>query len=341
MVKPTDGENLTGQSIIGTSIEMSRVKEIALRVSICTANVLITGESGTGKEMIARFIHQNGPRALKPFIAINCSAIPEALLESELFGHARGSFTGAVQSKRGLFEEAEGGTLLLDEIGDMSVSLQSKLLRVVQERRVRGVGENFDRAIDIRIISATHQDLKAAIKAGTFREDLFYRLSVIPIELPPLRARSGDIPLFATFFLKKYALMNQTEILGFSPQAISKLEAMRWSGNVRELENSVERAIVFCQTKIIEESDFATAESKTSEIFYDDSEHPLTTIDHLEKSYIQMVLRRTGDRKDEAAQILGINRRTLYRKEKEFDRVSCDVPMVNLPLTAPALHQGS
>ena len=183
--------------MIGKSPALKAVFDLVQRVAQATANVLITGESGTGKEMVARAIHQNGPRAQKPFVAINCSAIPETLLESELFGHAKGSFTGAIQRKRGMFEEADGGTLFLDEIGDMNVLLQAKLLRVIQEKKVRAVGDNVDKPIDVRIVAATHKDLKAAMKDGRFREDLYYRLSVIPIVIPPLRHRKEDIPLLA------------------------------------------------------------------------------------------------------------------------------------------------
>ena len=189
--------------IIGKSSPMQSVFDLISRVSGSTANVMIQGESGTGKELVAKAIHKLGPRANKSFVAINCTAIPDTLLESELFGHAKGSFTGAIARKKGLFEEADGGTIFLDEIGDMDMALQAKLLRVIQEKRVRAVGDNVDKAIDVRIITATHKDLKAAIKDGRFREDLFYRLSVIPILIPPLRHRLDDIPLLAHAFLEK------------------------------------------------------------------------------------------------------------------------------------------
>ncbi|MGE0616424.1 MAG: sigma-54-dependent transcriptional regulator, partial [Bacteriovoracia bacterium] len=209
--------------IVGKSGGMKGVFDLVQRVSQATANILITGESGTGKEMVARAIHENGARARKPFVAINCTAIPETLLESELFGHAKGSFTGAIQRKRGLFEEADGGTLFLDEIGDMNIQLQSKLLRVLQEKKVRAVGENIDKNVDVRIVAATHKDLKAAIKDGRFREDLYYRLSVIPIVIPPLRNRKEDIPLLAEHFLNKYAATNNANVKGFTKRAMNRL----------------------------------------------------------------------------------------------------------------------
>ncbi len=310
--------------VIGKSPGMKSVFDLVSRVSQATANVLIMGESGTGKEMVARAIHDGGPRAKKPFIAINCTAIPENLLESELFGHAKGSFTGAIQRKRGLFEEAEGGTLFLDEIGDMNVSLQSKLLRVIQERKVRAVGENVSKDVDVRIVAATHKDLKAAIKDGRFREDLYYRLSVIPVVIPPLRQRKEDIPLLAEHFLKKYAALNHVRVKGFSKRAISKLISLRWDGNVRELENYVERAVVLATGNLIDEVDIPTPETASGEQFFGDSTQDFPTIEQLEKRYIQLVLEKTGGKKDRAAQILGINRRTLYRKEREYGLAAPD-----------------
>jgi DNA-binding NtrC family response regulator len=276
--------------------------------------------------MVARAIHQNGPRASKPFIAINCTAIPESLLESELFGHAKGSFTGAIQRKRGLFEEAEGGTLFLDEIGDMNPLLQSKLLRVIQERKVRAVGENIDRPMDVRIIAATHKNLKTAIKEGRFREDLFYRLSVIPIVIPSLRNRRDDIPLLAEHFLKKYSAMNNSRVKGFSKRAMAKLMEQKWEGNVRELENVVERAVVLCPNPLIDESDIPTTETQNAEAFFSGAIEDFPTVAQLEERYIKIVMDKTAGRKDKAAQILGINRRTLYRKERELGLVPADAP---------------
>ncbi len=305
-------------NILGKSQAMKSVFDLVTRVSQTTANVLIMGESGTGKEMVARAIHKTGPRAQKPFVAINCTAIPETLLESELFGHAKGSFTGAHQRKQGLFEEAEGGTLFLDEIGDMDGTLQSKLLRVIQEKKVRAVGDNTLRDINVRIIAATHKDLKAAMKDGRFREDLYYRLSVIPILIPPLRERKEDIPLLAEHFLKKYSATNNTNVRGFTKSAMNKLLTLRWEGNVRELENIIERAVVLSSGTFIDERDLPSPETQNPEQFFSSSTGDFPTIDQLEKRYMGLVLEKSGGRKDKAAQILGINRRTLYRKEREY-----------------------
>lgn len=312
--------------VIGKSASMKAIFDLVARVSHATANVLVTGESGSGKEMVARAIHESGPRANKPFIAINCTAIPESLLESELFGHAKGSFTGAIQRKRGLFEEAEGGTLFLDEIGDMNPLLQSKLLRVIQERKVRAVGENVDRPVDVRIVAATHKDLKAAIREGRFREDLYYRLSVIPIVIPSLRSRRDDIPLLAEHFLKKYSAVNNAKVKGFSKRAMAKLMGLKWEGNVRELENVVERAVVLCTNPLIDEEDLPSQETQNPETFFSGAIEDFPTVAQLEERYIRVILEKTAGRKDKAAQILGINRRTLYRKERELGLVPADSP---------------
>jgi two-component system response regulator HydG len=321
----TMGEG-SGQ-FLGKSAAMRQVFDLVERVSKVSANVLVTGESGTGKERVARAIHELGPRAQKPFVAINCTAIPETLLESELFGHAKGSFTGAIARKRGLFEEADGGTLFLDEIGDLNVSLQAKLLRVIQEKKIRPVGDNTTRDVDVRIIAATHKDLKGAIKSGLFREDLFYRLSVIPIAIPPLRDRPEDIPLLAEHFLKRAAAANRVQVRGFSPAAMARLMKMRWEGNVRELENLVERLVVLSEGALIEEKDVPNQGEVTVEGFFRSATQDLPTIDQLEARYMRLVLERTAGKKDKAAQILGINRRTLYRKEREYGFVAADAPV--------------
>ena len=312
--------------VIGKSAGMKSIFDLVSRVSQVTANVLVTGESGTGKEMVARAIHENGPRARQPFVAINVTAIPETLLESELFGHAKGSFTGAIQRKRGLFEEAHGGTLFLDEIGDMNVQLQSKLLRVIQEKKVRAVGENSAKDIDVRIIAATHKDLKLAMKEGRFREDLYYRLSVIPILIPPLRHRQDDIPLLAQHFLKKYAAANQVNVRGFTKRAIEKMTSLRWEGNVRELENVVERAVVLCKNQWIDEAEIPSPDMLSAESFFGNATGDFPTLEVLEKRYIKLVLEKTGGKKDQASQILGMNRRTLYRKERDYDLIPQDSP---------------
>ncbi|MEN0059434.1 MAG: sigma-54 dependent transcriptional regulator [Bdellovibrio sp.] len=304
--------------IIGKSSAMHAVFDLIQRVAPSAANVLIQGDSGTGKELVARAIHQLGPRREKSFVAINCTAIPDTLLESELFGHAKGSFTGAVQRKKGLFEEAEGGTLFLDEIGDMDLNLQSKLLRVIQEKRVRAVGDNTDHAVDVRIIAATHKDLKAAVREGRFREDLFYRLSVIPVYIPPLRHRVDDIPLLAHFFLEKYNSLNGHHIQGFAPPAMQTLLSLPWEGNVRELENVIERAVVLSRSSRIEPQDLPQADTLSSEAFMSQVVEEMPSLEDMERRYIRYVLDKTGGRKEKAAHILGINRRTLYRKERDY-----------------------
>ncbi|MEK7690194.1 MAG: sigma-54 dependent transcriptional regulator [Bdellovibrionota bacterium] len=319
-------KNWSMGELLGKSASMKSVFDLVNRVATATANVLITGESGTGKEMVARAIHQSGPRANKPFVAINCTAIPENLLESELFGHAKGSFTGAIQRKKGLFEEAEGGTLFLDEIGDMNVSLQSKLLRVLQEKKVRSVGDNITRDVDTRIIAATHKDLRAAIREGLFREDLFYRLSVIPILIPPLRSRLEDIPILAEHFLRKFAATNGVQVRGFTKRAMNKLVGLRWEGNVRELENMIERAVVLSTSQLIDENDVPAPDTENPEQFFSGATGDWPALEQLEKRYIHLVLEKTAGRKDKAASILGINRRTLYRKEREYGFVSPESP---------------
>lgn len=304
--------------IIGKSAPMQAIFDLIQRVAPTSANVLIQGDSGTGKEMVARAIHQLGPRKDKAFVAINCTAIPDNLLESELFGHAKGSFTGAIQRKKGLFEEADGGVIFLDEIGDMDLNLQSKILRVLQEKRIRAVGDNQDKAVDVRIIAATHKDLKAAIRDGRFREDLYYRLSVIPVLIPPLRHRIEDIGLLAYHFLDKANAHNGKSITGFTSEAMQTLISLPWEGNVRELENVIERAVVLCQQNTIDRNDLPRPESLSPDAFLSQINEELPTLEDMERRYIRFVMDKTGGKKEKAAHILGINRRTLYRKEREY-----------------------
>lgn len=304
--------------IIGKSSAMLAVFDLIQRVAPSSANVLIQGDSGTGKEMVARAIHKLGPRKANNFVAINCTAIPDTLLESELFGHAKGSFTGAIQRKKGLFEEADGGTIFLDEIGDMDLNLQTKILRVLQEKRIRAVGDIVDRPVDVRIIAATHKDLKAATREGRFREDLFYRLSVIPIYIPPLRHRIEDIPLLAQYFLEKYNSTSANGNKSFSPEALNALISLPWEGNVRELENVIERAVVLTPGDIIQRADLPHAENMSAEAFMSQTIEELPTLEDMERRYIKFVLDKTAGRKEKAAHILGINRRTLYRKERDY-----------------------
>lgn len=301
--------------LIGSSSEMQRVFSLARKVAASDVNVLIVGESGTGKEVIASTIHRLSRRRDRPFIAINCAAIPRELLESELFGHARGAFTGATAARRGLFEEAHQGTILLDEIGDLPLPLQAKILRLLQTKAVKPLGQNVSREVDVRIVSATHKNLRCLIKSGEFREDLYYRLNVMPIQLPPLRERRTDIPELAGHFLRKYAPLIRGRDIYFSPEAMAKLKRLPWRGNVRELENAVERAIVLADGDLIEDRDIVVDEQDSPAATPDDLFNAGLSLRDLEREYIKHVLRKTGNRKEAAVRILGIDRKTLYRKE--------------------------
>lgn len=321
-LKSIFNEELGISGVIGRSQGFKKAIELAKRVASSQSNILITGESGSGKEVIAKAIHELGDKKDGPFIAINCSAIPENLLESELFGHAKGSFTGASDKKIGLFEEANKGTLFLDEIGDLSLPLQAKLLRVLQERKVKRIGENHYREFSARIICATHKDLKKEVAQGNFREDLFFRLNVIPIYLPPLRERKEDILPLSEYFLKKFAAMNNSNVKGFSKEAIKKLEINEWKGNVRELENAIERAVVLSVSDIIQPEDLPSSENFTSEqkselSFVETSK--VMTLDELSKKYIRLVFDKNNGAKEQTAKDLGIDRKTLYRKLKEMN----------------------
>lgn len=317
------------KGVIGKSQGFKKALELAKRVSGSQANVLITGESGSGKEVIARAVHELGDKKDGPFIAINCSAIPENLLESELFGHAKGAFTGAHDKKVGLFEEANKGTLFLDEIGDLSLPLQAKLLRVLQERKVKRIGENQYRDITARIICATHKDLRKEVSEGRFREDLYFRLNVIPIYMPPLRERKDDILPLSEYFLKKFAVMNNVTVKGFAKEAIQKLENLEWKGNVRELENAIERAVVLTTSEVIQPDDLPTIEDTFSQKTVESSSSGIkgvsfeddkpVTLDELCKKYIQFIFDKNDGAKEQTAKDLGIDRKTLYRKLKEMD----------------------
>jgi DNA-binding NtrC family response regulator len=301
----------------GASPAMREIFALIKRVASSRSSVLITGESGTGKEVVARTIHFTGGRAKGPFIPVNCTAIPEGLLESELFGHVRGAFTGAHATKRGLFEEANGGTLFLDEIGDMGAQLQGKLLRVLQDQEIRPVGGNSSVKVDVRIIAATNKDLRAEMDAGRFRADLYYRLNVIPIQIPPLRERPEDVALLANQFLRRHSAGRARQL---TPAALEALKRRRWEGNARELENYLERVLAFCDRDVIDLADLPRSDASPDGA-------PLTPKDalgfalerrmsvrDLEDWYIDEVLRFTGGNKVQAARILGINRRTLYRR---------------------------
>jgi DNA-binding NtrC family response regulator len=306
--------------LIGTSPAMREIFALIRKVAGTRSNILITGESGTGKEVVARTLHFVGTRASKPFIPVNCTAIPEGLLESELFGHVRGAFTGAHASKRGLFEEADGGTLFLDEIGDMGPGLQSKLLRVLQDGEIRPVGGNRAISIDARIITATNKDLRAELEAGRFRQDLFYRLNVIPLHIPPLRERRADIPPLAEAFLRKHA---DGEKRSISPEAMNMLMDRPWEGNARELENLIERALALSEQPEIQPKDLpllggpaSTSKPHPEQALLETAVDHKLTLREVEDRYIDAILRETDGNKVQAARILGINRRTLYRRSE-------------------------
>jgi two-component system response regulator AtoC len=301
------------ENIIAKSSKMQRVIEIIKVVAKSNATVLITGESGTGKELVARAIHSQSHRRNKPFVAVSCAALPESLLESELFGHEKGSFTGAYAQKKGKFEFANGGTLFLDEVGEMSANIQVHLLRVLEEKEFTRVGGNEPIKVDVRVVSATNKDLRKAIERQEFREDLYYRLNVVNIELPPLRERKEDVPLLAEHFLHKFAAENQKEITGFSPEAIELVLDYDWPGNVRELENAIERAVILAKDSIITVD--SLPQENLSPAF---SAGPKESLKEVEKGHIQNVLRETGENYSEAARILGISRMTLYNKAKEY-----------------------
>jgi DNA-binding NtrC family response regulator len=303
--------------IVGQSPAMQKVFAKIRRAAPSDSTVLLTGESGTGKELAARAIHNLSPRKDKEFVPVDCSALVESLLESELFGHVKGSFTGAHQTKHGLFELANQGTFFFDEITNLSLNIQAKLLRVIQEREFMKVGSQKRIKLDIRIIASSNRSLEEAIKAGTFREDLFYRLSVIPIHLPPLRERDGDIPLLVEHFLRKYRQRGDREILGVSPPALKMLAAYSWPGNVRELEHTIERIVILEDGDMIQPEHLPSFISqRQSELqVFSDGEY---TLEELEKRYIQLILKRTRGRRQDAARILGINRKTLGHKIEKY-----------------------
>jgi DNA-binding NtrC family response regulator len=312
------GDRFGLQQMIGRSKAMREVFRLVELVADSMSNVLILGDSGTGKELVARAIHFGGRRGHGPFVPVNCSAIPEGLLESELFGHTRGAFTGAYTARRGLFAEASGGTLFLDEIGDLGMALQAKLLRVLQDREVRPVGSSKTSSVDCRVIAATHRDLKAAVREGTFREDLYYRLSVIPIRVPPLAERVEDIPMLVDHFLKAFAARTGQEPRRLTPRAMDALVSRPWEGNVRELENIIERLVVLTHADVIDEDDLPSLTPGDSLVAPWPTSGPMPPLREVERRYILHVLQQTGGNKERAARILGINRRTLYRQRDRW-----------------------
>jgi DNA-binding NtrC family response regulator len=296
---------------------MQAVLELVGQVGPSRASVLVSGESGTGKELIAEAVHLASPRAKAPFVRLHCAALSESLLESELFGHERGAFTGAVGRREGRFKQADGGTLFLDEIGEVSAAVQVKLLRFLQERTFERVGGNETLKVDVRVIAATNRDLAAEIKKGTFREDLFYRLNVVTIDLPPLRERRGDIPALASFFLRRYAAENGKNITTLSDDALETLLDYRWPGNVRELENVVERAVVLCEGSVIESKHLPPSVIPSAER---DGPPPIpgTTIADLERYAILKTLEACGGSTSKAATVLGVSPRKIQYKLHEY-----------------------
>jgi len=303
--------------IIGESPEMESLFDKILKVAPTDSTVLITGESGTGKELVARAIHAHSLRKDREFVAVDCSSLVETLLESELFGHVKGSFTGALQTKHGLFELANQGTFFFDEISNLSLNIQAKLLRVIQEREFMKVGDQKKITLDIRILSASNRDLHESIASSAFREDLYYRLSVVPIRLPPLRSRKGDIPLLVEHFLHRFSNRINRDVPQVSPDAMEILQEYAWPGNVRELEHTIERILILEDTEILRPRDLPSFISQRQGDFQMFSEDPLS-LEELEKQYIRFVLRKTQGKKTRAAEILGINRKTLGMKIKKY-----------------------
>ena len=303
--------------LLGESDAMRRVYDLVDRIADAEVSVLVTGESGTGKEVVARALHARSRRARGPFVAINCAAVPEPLLESELFGHARGAFTDAKESRQGLFQEASGGTLFLDEIGDMPLALQPKILRALQERRVRPVGGAQEVPVDVRVVAATNRDLEEAIEERRFREDLFFRINVVQIPLPPLRARGGDVLLLAQQFVTRYAARARKDVKGISPAAAVRMLAYAWPGNVRELQNCIERAVALTRYDHVAVDDLPEKirDYRRSHVLVaSDDPSELVPMEEVERRYISRVMEAVQGNKTAAARVLGYDRKRLYRK---------------------------
>lgn len=306
-------------TIIGRSEKIVQMKKLAQRIAGSDSTVLIRGESGTGKDLMARALHQHSPRAGGPFVTINCAALPETLLESELFGHKKGSFTGAIRDKDGLFKVADGGTFFLDEVGNTSLAIQVKLLRVLEDRKITPVGDTHPIEVDVRLIAATNADLEDDAKAGRFRSDLFYRLNVLPIVIPPLRERAEDIPLLVEFFIGKFCGKANVKPKAISSEAMGLLSAYSWPGNIRELENTLERAVLLNRTDRLESADFPERlVSATPSGMVTDAAPITPTLESIEKAYIHYIMTQTEGKKAEAARILGIDASTLYRKLERY-----------------------
>jgi DNA-binding NtrC family response regulator len=305
------------EAIIGSSPAMERIKALLARVAASPAStVLLTGETGTGKDLAAKAVHYNSNRAARAFVNITCSALPEQLLESELFGHERGAFTDARQQKRGLFETADGGTVFLDEIGEMTAPLQAKLLRFLEEKTFKRVGGLADIRVDVRVVAATNRDLEEEVKAGKFREDLFYRLQVMPIPLPPLRERRGDVPILAHYYIDRFNREFKKRVKGLSPAATTLLEQYQWPGNVRELRNAIERAMLLIDRDRLEPEDFTTLTRSVGPTQFRLPPDGVN-LEDVERQLLTQALERAGGNQSHAAQLLGINRdQVRYRIEK-------------------------
>jgi two-component system response regulator HydG len=328
-LRETIGQQFDSQNIIGKSPAMLKLLETVSQVAPSEATVLISGESGTGKELIAGALHFNSLRKNGPFVKINCAAITETLLESELFGHEKGAFTGADRRKEGRFSQAHGGTLLLDEVSEMSLMMQVKLLRALQEREFNRVGGEATIQVDVRVIAATNKDLMEQINDGAFREDLYYRLNVVELEVPPLSDRKEDIPLLTRHFLEMFAAKNRKEIKGFTPKAMDNLIHYNWPGNVRELMNAVERAVVLARSSYLDEADFPFMKDFLTENKQKDSISPDALflqgdapLEEIEKTAILKTLQAANGNKSEAARRLGITRKTLHKKLKAYGVMS-------------------
>ena len=322
LLRETLGSHFDRQNIIGRSTAMVKLLETVAQVAPSEATVLITGDSGTGKELIAGAIHFNSPRKDGPFVKVNCAAITETLLESELFGHEKGAFTGAHRLKEGRFRQADGGSLFLDEVSEMSLGMQVKLLRALQEREITRVGGEEVIKVDVRVIAATNKDLIQEVESERFREDLYYRLNVVTLNVPLLRQRKEDIPLLAQHFLSMFAEKNRKQIKGFTPQAMDQLLKYDWPGNVRELMNAVERAVVLSRSEYLDEQDLPlaikdalSAEEKSPSRYAVPADLPLEDV---EKATILKTLESTDGNKSEAARRLGITRKTLHKKLKKY-----------------------
>ena len=306
-------------AIITRDAGMEHILRVAEKVADSRASVLIQGASGTGKELVAKYIHNCSLRRNKPFVGINCAALPESLLESELFGHEKGTFTGALARKKGKFEHAHGGTLLLDEIGEMDYSLQAKLLRVLQERVVDRIGGVAPVPVDVRILATTNADLEEMVRGGCFREDLYYRLNVIPLRLPPLEERREDIPLLADHFIKKYNKIDGKDVKGLTLASVDLLMNRSWPGNVRELENVIERALLMAEGTLLEQEDFSLAGLQRHTVYSSSpSFMPVVSLKEMEEKVIFQALDHTNDNRTHAAKILGISVRTLRNKLNEY-----------------------